>query len=191
MTMYMDGFRLTLSQNHDAPCINLFFPQWTLNTRERFFLAMAGVLLLGVAIEGVATTRTKYLAKVGLTEGGRRESSVRVQLVMTLCHGLQACMGYLLMLVTMTYSIELFLCTVSGLSVGYFISLSYRALPSSSATSPCCDFSEEDSVSNGSSEYQRIRDGDDEVTITHGTFESSMDVGPKKHCWSCGFGSLT
>jgi len=89
MTMYMDGFRFTLSGNPDAPCINLLFPQWTLHSRGRFFIAMMGVLFFGIAIEGIAMLRARYLTKVKLMEGERRESSVRVQLVMTLFHGLQ------------------------------------------------------------------------------------------------------
>ena len=96
MTMYMDGFRSTLFHNHAAPCINLFFPGWTINTRGKLFLAIVGVFLLGIAIETVAVTRTRYLTKVKLGEGGRRENSLKVQLILTLFHGLQVHISQLL-----------------------------------------------------------------------------------------------
>eukprot|EP00555_Chaetoceros_dichaeta_P003511 CAMPEP_0198248832 /NCGR_PEP_ID=MMETSP1447-20131203/504_1 /TAXON_ID=420782 /ORGANISM="Chaetoceros dichaeta, Strain CCMP1751" /LENGTH=225 /DNA_ID=CAMNT_0043933313 /DNA_START=34 /DNA_END=711 /DNA_ORIENTATION=+ len=165
MTMYMDGFHFTLN-NPEAPCINLFLPHWSLHTRLRFCIAMAGVLLLGISVETISTLRARYSAKVvKLNEGGRGETSLRVQLVMTLLHGLQALMGYILMLATMTYSIEILFSTVVGLSMGFFISLRYSKTPpsSSNATNPCCDFLEDDAVINESISYERIREDDEEA----------------------------
>jgi len=184
MTMYMDGFHFSLSQNPDAPCINLFLPQWTLHSRVRFLIAMAGVVCLGIAVETVATLRARYVAKVKLAEGGRGESSVRVQLVMTLFHGLQACMGYILMLATMTYSIEILICTVIGLSVGFFIRLRYKTLPSSSnATNPCCDFLEDESALNESMGYERIKGGEEgeEVKPASNIFGSSAGLEKRRN----------
>jgi len=180
MTMYMDGFRFTLSGNPDAPCINLLFPQWTLHSRGRFFIAMMGVLFFGIAIEGIAMLRARYLTKVKLMEGEMRESSVRVQLVMTLFHGLQACMGYILMLATMTYSIELFTCTLLGLSVGYFISLKYKNLsspPKATNTNPCCDFLEDELSLNDATDYERISDGNEPAD----TFGSSVGLEKRRN----------
>lgn len=184
MTMYMDGFRFTLNGNPDATCINLLFPQWTLHTRGRFFLAMLAVLCFGIAIEGVAVLRTRYLTKVKLMEGERRENSVRVQLAMTLFHALQACMGYILMLATMTYSIELFACTLLGLSIGYFISLKYKTSSSSprvtSATNPCCDFLEDENP-NDATDYERISDGIEEINPAVDTFGPSVGLEKRRN----------
>merc|ERR1712045_562535 len=105
----MDGFRFTLSQGSDAPCINLFLPQWTLHSRLRFFTGMMGVLALGIAIEGVTALRLRYQTMAKISESEKRET-VRTQALITMLHGLQACIGYILMLATMTYSIELFFC---------------------------------------------------------------------------------
>jgi hypothetical protein len=55
MIMYMDGFRFSLKGGQ--PCLNLFFPEWTLDSKGKFVAAMVGVLLLAVAVEGVSKLR--------------------------------------------------------------------------------------------------------------------------------------
>jgi len=192
MNMYMDGFHFTLSQSSDAPCLNLFLPQWTLHSRLRFFTAMLGVLALGITIEGVTALRSRYRAMAKITESERREISDRVQLLMTLLHGLQACIGYILMLATMTYSIELFLCTILGLCIGNFIFRKHRTIMLSNSSNPCCDFLEDELALNEPLVYglesnepfgcDNIKDEREEVESANDTFGSSvLEKRRKKH----------
>jgi len=159
MTMYMDGFHSTLlaAPPQPHPCINLFVSQWSLHTPLRFVLAMVAVVLLGIGVEMVGVASARYRARVNKrrVEGGKvGEESLRVQVVLTLFRGLQALMGYVLMLATMTYSIELLLSAVTGLSIGFFLNLRYgktlkssTTIPTTSPTNtPCCDSTEEDSL---------------------------------------------
>jgi len=132
MAMYMDGFHFTFSSTtiyyseaNDTPpplrpCINLYFPGWTLYNRERFVFAMVVVFTLGVMVEFLAVWRVNYLNMVTKTNKNVQSIEKRVKIVMTLCYTLQALMGYILMLATMTYSLELLICTCTGLCVGYY-----------------------------------------------------------------------
>jgi hypothetical protein len=61
---------------------------------------------------------------------------------MPILHGAQALAGYLLMLIAMTYSVELLLSVIAGLGVGYRLFF-YRAPATHSSANPCCDFLEE------------------------------------------------
>lgn len=56
-----------------------------------------------------------------------------------LLHGSQALAGYLLMLIAMTYSVELLLSVILGLGIGYRCFF-YRVPASHSTANPCCDF---------------------------------------------------
>ena len=133
--MYMDGFRFTVFSN-DQPCLNFFFSKWRLNSTPKFMLALFGVFFLGAAAEGLS-----YFVRF-----------CRIQPIyntgcLSFLHILQAMLGYLNMLVVMTFSIELFIMLLAGLGVGhyYFFTLKSREktavlVPAHSADIPCCDF---------------------------------------------------
>lgn len=111
MVMYMDGFH-SIIFGGSSSCINLFFPSWTLDSKLKVFLAMSGLFLLGVCTEGVSALRLRFFSDM---QPGHRKKA------MIVCfHGLQAFLGYSLMLGAMTFSIELLLSVCSGLAVGYF-----------------------------------------------------------------------
>ena len=104
-SMYMDGF-----QWRGSTCIIYLFQSWTLSTPFKFAMAAFGSIVLGVSLEYVLRARRRVYA---LSPGTRR-------LVMsTAFYGLQLTMGYYIMLVIMTYSGPLFLCTVGGMMVGH------------------------------------------------------------------------
>lgn len=66
MVMYMDGFRSALfppPHSDPPPCLNLFVPSWTLNTREKFVGAMMLVFVIGVCVEACAVWRLSLLRK--------------------------------------------------------------------------------------------------------------------------------
>ena len=108
MIMYMGGFRFSLSGNH--PCLNLYLPGWTLDTRSKFLWAMMGIVLLGIVTEGISKLRSRL---------SKRLSGTIKRWTITLLHGLQALVGYILMLATMTFSLELLGCVILGLVLGF------------------------------------------------------------------------
>uniref|UniRef100_A0A7S1UT88 Copper transport protein n=1 Tax=Grammatophora oceanica TaxID=210454 RepID=A0A7S1UT88_9STRA len=129
MIMYMDGFRIALKGNQ--PCLNLFFPSWTLDTKGKFIGALIGILFLAIATEAVSHVR--FLATNRLKGRGAIK-----RWTLTVLHGFQALLGYTLMLATMTFSVEMLLCVVLGLGIGY--SLFYRDQDAHVTSNPCCEF---------------------------------------------------
>jgi hypothetical protein len=135
----MDGFRWTLKGG--SSCINLYFPGWTLNTHGKVIAAMVGVLLLAMTTEAISKLRHKLSVKARnvATDQSERKKLVFVQ---TLLHGVHAFVGYIVMLATMTFSLEILICVISGLTLGYltFGGESYSHV----STNPCCAFLEEE-----------------------------------------------
>ena len=64
--MYMDGFHWALgssSSGSPPPCLNLFFPSWTLYSHSRFVVGMASVTSLGILVEACGVWRTRCLRR--------------------------------------------------------------------------------------------------------------------------------
>ena len=137
----MEGFRWTLQGGHS--CINLYFSGWTLDTRGKVIGAMVGVLLLAMMTEAISKLRHSLSIKqrvVTISSSERKKLSV----FQTLLHGLHAFTGYTVMLATMTFSLELLICVISGLTFGYavFGGDKYGHV----STNPCCQFLEDEAV---------------------------------------------
>jgi len=128
--MYMQGF--TASGDSKDACVILLFKSWVLDTRTKFAFGCIGVILLGIAIEGLLCLRReiqsrKILLRIrGLT---RRASIIFL-------FALNIGSGYLAMLVAMTYSVELFICMVLGLVIGHGIFNTDASVGES--VDPCC-----------------------------------------------------
>ena len=139
--MYMDGFRWVLSFTGEPQesCLNLFFTTWTLDTKTKFYIAMGGNILLGIAVEGFSSIRKLAFKKMNQNKFGNPIKTV----IASLLHGVQAFMGYMLMLSAMTYSMELLLCVVTGLSIGYGMNHGGGSAPPDGFKDPCCDFDED------------------------------------------------
>jgi copper chaperone CopZ len=105
--MYMDGFKWTYL-TPSAECLALFFGSWTIDTPWKLALSCVAAALLGVTMEMVSLVR-RQLPK-------RRQRDVGY-----LFHGANLCLAYLVMLVIMMYSLELFLSSLVGLVVGHII----------------------------------------------------------------------
>eukprot|EP00553_Chaetoceros_curvisetus_P012574 CAMPEP_0204635210 /NCGR_PEP_ID=MMETSP0717-20131115/31061_1 /ASSEMBLY_ACC=CAM_ASM_000666 /TAXON_ID=230516 /ORGANISM="Chaetoceros curvisetus" /LENGTH=195 /DNA_ID=CAMNT_0051653897 /DNA_START=188 /DNA_END=775 /DNA_ORIENTATION=- len=170
------------------------------------------VMLLGMTVELVMVMKLKYLALVkkrshrertprndpelvdqynnsnNSSRSGRgdHDKTDNVRFALTCFHSIQALVGYVLMLVVMSYSVELMLSAVLGLGLGYFMSYKKKLSRSRSNSSeagedqqeqqqhsivetvtssiPCCDFLqdvEDDDRDHGSSDtgtfhYSRI-----------------------------------
>lgn len=65
--MFMDGFHSTLFPSSQAsappPCLNLFYPSWTLHTPSRFVFAMIAITFMGMLVEACGVWRVKILRK--------------------------------------------------------------------------------------------------------------------------------
>jgi len=106
-SMYMNGF-----QWKGVYCVIYLFPSWILNTPSKMAIACIGTLFTAVGLEGVITARRILLPKIQ-----KRQKKL---LCSTIIYGLQLTLGYLIMLVVMTYSVPLFLCCIFGLMMGHF-----------------------------------------------------------------------
>ena len=135
----MEGFRWTLQGGHS--CINLYFPSWTLNTQGKLIGAMVGVLVLSMATEGISKLRHHLSVKSRLVTTSLATKR-RLSVLQTFLHGVHALTGYVVMLATMTFSLELLLCVIFGLILGYACFSGYDY--SHVSTNPCCAFLEEE-----------------------------------------------
>lgn len=123
MSMFMDGFHWSLHHpshpnNNTATgtttppdCLIYFVTGWVLDDADKFKGAIIFSFLLALCMEILSAIRgaaahylhqNKWLRFVGLT----------------LIYGLQALLGYLLMFLSMTFSIEILLAAIVGLCVG-------------------------------------------------------------------------
>lgn len=110
-TMSMTGFfSLATDKKGSTPCVNLLFEEWTLDDETKFAFGCLGVVLLGVFIQYLTLLR-------GYTKSIVNESVRR--LVRIFVFGVQVVLSYFLMLVAMTYSVELFCMVCVGLTLGY------------------------------------------------------------------------
>lgn len=105
-SMYMDGFHWI-----NPTCVTFLFPPWVLTTRMKFVGACIGTVLFGLMIELVIRQRRRTVT--GMPIGWYR------LFVSTFFYGLQLSMGYMIMLVVMTFSGPLFLSVVLGFMIGH------------------------------------------------------------------------
>jgi len=110
-SMYMDGFHWV----HETTCIIYLFPSWVLSSRIKLFGASVGTFGLAVLLEYILLQRRLLSASIMSFS----ESPIIRLSVTTLIYGLQLSLGYILMLIIMTYSGVLFLCTMLGLMMGH------------------------------------------------------------------------
>jgi hypothetical protein len=111
MIMAMRGFQWSLGEQEDKPdCLNYFVPLWTLGNSGRFLGAMVYSFLLGIVTEGI--TNLQIWIRPHLGTGRLRK------LIMPLLYAIHQWLGYIVMMVTMMYSIELFASVLLGLMVG-------------------------------------------------------------------------
>jgi Ctr copper transporter family len=107
-SMYMDGFHWT-----DPTCVIYLFPSWVLTTAGSLAGACVGTIFFGMALEAVIWKRRSTVQSF---PGGWKRVGVS-----TVSYGLQLTLGYMLMLVIMTYSGPLFMCVILGLMSGHAI----------------------------------------------------------------------
>jgi Ctr copper transporter family len=107
-SMYMDGFHWT-----NPTCVIYLFPNWILSSAGLLTGASIGTIFFGIVLEAVIAKRRSVVQSFPL--GWKRLT------ISTLFYGLQLTLGYLIMLVVMTYSGPLFMCVIFGLMGGHAI----------------------------------------------------------------------
>jgi hypothetical protein len=151
----MDGFQWTLKQQ--SSCLNFYFPSWTLDSKQKFLVAMLAVIGMGVFTEAIGrlrhdvNVRARKITLLAATasSGTRRRHQRylhRLWYLQTLLQGVNAFMAYVLMLATMTFSLEILGCVILGLMIGYFV---FGGDLYNHAGSVCCQILEDDSVGDG------------------------------------------
>mmetsp|Transcript_26391 Transcript_26391/g.40856 ORF Transcript_26391/g.40856 Transcript_26391/m.40856 type:complete len:491 (-) Transcript_26391:129-1601(-) len=128
MDMNMEGFGASLGDS-DRSCLNLYFESWTLDSNGKFVAAMFGVLLLGIFAEWLPRYKRRLYGKM-------KPDAFRLG-VMSALHMTQLSIGYACMLAAMTYSVELFICLVTGLTIGFTLFMQKDEVPPLNAD-PCC-----------------------------------------------------
>jgi Ctr copper transporter family len=109
MVMYMRGFRWS-TRNSVLPCLNYYFSSWGLTDRGAFQGAMIFSFLLALLTQGLSAVRAVVMRHV-IRRGKRK-------FLLLLIYVLQSFMGYMIMLIAMTYSWELLLSVVFGVMMG-------------------------------------------------------------------------
>lgn len=149
-TMNMAGFdSLAADEPGSSPCVNFLFDNWTLNSNIKLVAACFGTVLLGVTIQLLTKLRMFLSPQFALVESPPAYSLASLGNVLAsfkpvtkafltiLFYGTQTLLSYLIMLIAMTYNVELFACVAAGLTLGYaFFLLDLPQAPHS--TDPCC-----------------------------------------------------
>ena len=110
MIMAMGGFQFSTLKRHKGDCITYFVQEWKLSDKGKFVGAMFYSFLLAIITE--ALTSVQQRIKRYLQPGKLRKS------IMSILYGIQQLFGYVVMFITMTYSIELFGAVLIGLMMG-------------------------------------------------------------------------
>jgi Ctr copper transporter family len=113
MTMSMSGFQWSLLLDGGGDCLTYFAPAWKLDDRGKFQGAMVYTFLMAILTEGL------YTFPILLEQQQPRFLPKHLRhLVDTIVYGIQRFMGYIIMLIAMMYSWELFMSVVLGHMVG-------------------------------------------------------------------------
>jgi len=119
MTMFMDGFHWTLLKRPSPQCLNYFVRSWRLEDAGKFKGAMLFTFLLAVLVEALSAVRGTVVRNM------KRQQKV----LLTVIYAVQALLGYILMLVTMSFSVELVVSVISGLMIGNLLFMRYDEQP--------------------------------------------------------------
>jgi hypothetical protein len=132
--MYMQGFS-SPSRLSKESCLVFLFPSWVIDSRVKMAFSCLGTAALGLLLELVIRFRrtTKVADKADKT---KPHPYVVVTREIAL-FGVQALLGYLLMLLVMTYSVPIFVCGIVGLIIGHAV-FNVDA-PAKEGATPCCE----------------------------------------------------
>lgn len=115
LAMNMIGFQTSVDDS--SVCLNFLFPTWTLDSAMKLAFGWLGTFSMGIFMQYLMFYRDRVKSSQELEATFGRYAS----LVGTFLFGIQTVIGYFVMLITMTYSAELFSAVCVGLMVGYHI----------------------------------------------------------------------
>jgi zinc transporter ZupT len=125
MVIFMDGFHRSLRGKQS--CLNYFVATWRLTDRGKFRGACVFTVLLGILIEGLSAARAFVVRRSA-------KNLRRKHWLLTAIYAVQAPLGYMLMLISMSFSVELFLSVLVGLAAGNMIFIRYEEEKASAVT---------------------------------------------------------
>mmetsp|Transcript_25463 Transcript_25463/g.55353 ORF Transcript_25463/g.55353 Transcript_25463/m.55353 type:complete len:730 (-) Transcript_25463:789-2978(-) len=131
ITMWMTGFQTTAKAG--TACVAFLFGQWALTSQVKFAFACIGTVLMGVTVAALAFGRRMLLQRrralrqpalasmsdIAVKDPGPGKAGAMA--LLALLYGVQMTLAYALMLIAMTYQVELFIMVVVGLVVGYVL----------------------------------------------------------------------
>ena len=155
-SMYMHGF-----QWQGTTCVAYLFPSWVLNTPGKFAAAAIGTIFFGILLEASIYLRrifTSYVSTKAASGQGLGATGATGKWKYTLASAgtymVQLTLGYLIMLVIMTYSAPLFIAVIVGLGSGHVLFTILRSRQEKKSC-PCASSKQEaritPDVSTGSS----------------------------------------
>ena len=139
----MSGFQLGVGNTQ--PCVLFLFPGWVLDSEARYFAGCFGAFIIPVAIVVLQTARDVMVEKAA-TKG--KGAGLLYDALAAFLFGLQMCLAYSVMLLTMLYEAVLFFCIIAGFMTSFFIlRRAKRRKPStveeaSVEGTPCCSSTE-------------------------------------------------
>jgi copper chaperone CopZ len=128
--MHMDGF--TFVSYGESNCVILLFNSWRIGTASAFAIAFIGIVLMGILTEALTAFRRTTIPRSTFLNQRPRTRKV----AMGLLYSVQVVLGYLLMLIAMTYQVELFIAVILGLGLGHTVLNTSAPVPETS--DPCC-----------------------------------------------------
>ena len=144
----MNGFQLGFGPNQ--PCILFLFPGWVMDDAGKYFAGCLGAFLIPVAIVVVQTVRDLVL-ETAATKG--RVSGILYDALAAFLFGLQMCLAYAVMLLTMTYEAVIFSCIIGGFVLAFFVLRRLKRHKHSTSLdkasvvgAPCCSSTEDTKV---------------------------------------------
>lgn len=125
--MHMSGFKIG-----GDDCVNYLFVSWTLDSEGAFAGAVIGSFALAIATEALTWFRREWLRK----HKALKKQPALYRFLMGFAFMIQVTLGYVLMLIAMTYQAELFIAVIVGLALGH--TLLNVAAPVSERSDACC-----------------------------------------------------
>jgi len=113
MAMFMDGFHFSLG--HQSKCLVYLVNPWFLSDAGKFKGAMVFSFLLALCLEGLSAIRRGIYRSMG-----------KSRVLLTIIYALQGLLGYVIMFLAMSFSIELILSVVFGLAFGNLLFFRYE-----------------------------------------------------------------
>jgi len=151
--MFMNGFQ-SLIFDHSAQCLVFLHRSLIMNTRWKFYLGVFTAIAIGILAEVIIMFRRNLHQKIKNSSQVSLYDSNRLRYHETILYGVNVTLGYIVMLIAMMYSFELFLCTIFGLTLGHLI-FNFSAPPTESLT-VCCTGENNTVTADGTNDTRSI-----------------------------------